>query len=185
VIRALLVPTLAAGLLVASPALAARPAPAASGDAATTIFLVRHAEKDAAVLGPDPPLSAAGLARADRLAHALGKEKIAAIYVTEWQRTQLTAAPLRKQLGDTLRVLRGRDYAAQARRIAAESRGRTALVVGHSNTIPELILALTGKPVPPWRETEFDPLYVVVLHRGGSKIVRLNYGDPAPAGVVH
>lgn len=178
--RALLVPMLAATLLAAVPALGAPKTRAPSAGETTTIFLVRHAEKDAAVLGPDPPLSAAGLARADRLAHALGKEKIAAIYVTEWQRTQLTAAPLQKRLGDTLRVLRGRDVAAQARRIAKECRGKTALVVGHSNTVPELILALTGKPVPPWRETEFDPLYVVVLHEGGSKIVRLNYGDPTP-----
>jgi broad specificity phosphatase PhoE len=60
--------------------------------AQSTIFVVRHAEKADAT--KDPDLSEAGRARAEALAKALRDAKIAAIYATEFKRTQQTAAPL-------------------------------------------------------------------------------------------
>lgn len=169
---------LALGIALASAAHAA-----ATPDSATTIFLVRHAEKDTTVAGNDPPLSRAGVARANLLAHALGHAEISTIFVTEWLRTRATAEPIARTLNDSLHVLRGRDVAAHAERIRREALGHTALVVGHSNTVPQLVTALTGKPVPAIRDDEYDRLYVVVLYPGGSKIMWFNYGGPTPAGV--
>ena len=56
--------------------------------------------------------------------------------------------------------------------------GQTVLVVGHSDTVPQIVEGLTGKQVPPFT-AEFDLLYVVTLSRDGrSSIVRLHYGAP-------
>jgi 2,3-bisphosphoglycerate-dependent phosphoglycerate mutase len=168
-------------MALVAPAATAHDESATAADSVTTLFMVRHAEKDTTVSGNDPPLSKSGLERANALARTLGHADISAVFVTEWQRTKLTAEPLAKAVHDTLHVLRGRDPAAQAARIRNEARGRTALVVGHSNTIPELVTALTGKPVPPIRDDEYDRLYVVVLYAGGSKVMWLNYGESASA----
>ena len=145
----------------------------------TTIVLVRHAERDDRFVGSDPPLNGEGHARAGALAHVLQDFGISSIYVTEFTRTRETAEPLAKLLGDSLRVLLGQDFATQAARIVRENRGRAALVVGHSNTVPQLIEALMGAKVA-FGHDAFDPIYVVVLYPGGSKLLRLNYGEASP-----
>src|SRR5205823_9140645 len=68
-----------------------------SAAAQSTIFIVRHAEK-AASGGDNPDLSEAGRARAETLASMLKDAGVSAIYVTEFKRTQQTAAPLAKML---------------------------------------------------------------------------------------
>ncbi len=153
---------------------------AAPDDSTLTVFLVRHAEKDTTKPGNDPPLTTAGIERANLLARMLGHAEISTVFVTEWQRTRATAEPIARTLKDSLHVLRGRDVTAHAGRIRNETHGGTALVVGHSNTLPALITALTGKPVPPIRDEEHDRLYVVVLYPGGSKIMWFTYGEPPP-----
>ena len=60
----------------------------------------------------DPPLSAAGTARAERLAAMLAVSKVNAIYVTQYQRTALLAAPLANTLGMTPTVIQAGDTAA-------------------------------------------------------------------------
>ncbi len=161
-------------------AVATRPAvPSAVTDTSvTTVILVRHAERNDAFLGSDPPLTRDGEARAAELVHVLAASHIASVYVTEFARTRMTGEPVAKLIGDSVRVLRGSDFAAQARRILTENHGRTALVVGHSNTIPQLITALTGRPAT--FDGGFDPLYVVTIQSGGTTMTRLNYGAPSP-----
>ena len=64
------------------------------------VYVVRHAERAdggmpaAGVTKPDPPLSEAGKARADKLASMLEVSGVTAIYATEFVRTQQTAAPV-------------------------------------------------------------------------------------------
>jgi len=95
--------TLAVAMLMTAPLAAAHAASAA--DSTTTIFLVRHAEKDTVVVGADPPLSAKGILRAQELARVLGDVPLSAIYVTPYQRNRQTAQPLATHLGDTLTVI--------------------------------------------------------------------------------
>ena len=64
-------------------------------DAAPIIFIVRHAEK-ASVTDKDPDLSLQGRKRADALAHILKDSQITSVFVTEFKRTQQTAAPTAK-----------------------------------------------------------------------------------------
>src|SRR6266567_237150 len=67
----------------------------AAAEAAPVIFVVRHAEK-ATTAGNDPDLSVAGQKRAEALARILKDSQISAVLVTEFKRTQKTAAPTAK-----------------------------------------------------------------------------------------
>ncbi len=146
--------------------------------AATTILLVRHAEKDTRVLGADPPLSAVGILRAQELAQVLADAKIAAIYVTPWQRNRQTAQPLATCLGDTLTVVDAVEETVT--RLRTLHAGQTVLVVGHSNTVPQIIEKLTGEIVAPFTEGVHDRLYVVTLAPGRpARVLCLHYGAVA------
>src|ERR1700738_507746 len=103
-----------------------------------TIFIVRHAEKAASV-GKDPDLSETGRARAEALAKTLKDANVAAIYVTEFKRTQQTAAPLAKALGISVTNVPAKDIATLTAKLRASN--GNALVVGHGDTIPNLIRA--------------------------------------------
>jgi len=150
--------------LVAAPA-AAQPA----------VFLVRHAERaDMATAGPammadDPDLSPAGQQRARALAKMLRDAGVGAIYTTEYRRTRLTAAPLAKELAVATTVVPSKDTAALVQTLKA-AKGNV-LVVGHSNTLPDIITALgVAEPIK-IEESEFDNLFVVVQ----GSLIRLKY----------
>lgn len=118
--------------------------------------LVRHAEK-AKDDPKDPTLSEAGIARAERIAALLADARVMATYATAYRRTQLTAAPTARSHGIDVRSYDGALPAAEfARQLRASHRRGTVLVVGHSNTIPDLAAALCACPVGKMAEDEFD-----------------------------
>lgn len=152
---------------------------AAAPNPVTTVILVRHAEK--ASQEDNSPLTAAGTERAKELARVLTAVKIDAIYTTQFRRTQDTAAPIATALGITPVVHNaGPTYAADlAKRILAENRGQTVLVVGHSNSTVNLIKAL-GADAAPMPESEYDNLYVLTEVGGAAtKVVALRFGAAA------
>ena len=138
--------------------------------AQSTIFIVRHAEKADAT--KDPDLSEAGRARAEALAKTLRDANITAIYATEFKRTQQTAAPLAKVLGITVTILPAKDNAALMAKLRA-SNGNT-LVVGHGDTIPDLIKALGISDPINIAENDYDNLVAVVLDQK-PHLIRLHY----------
>jgi broad specificity phosphatase PhoE len=164
--------------LAAVLALALSAPPSASGTpadtAVTTVLLVRHAEKNTEWAGADQPLSTAGMLRAQELAHVLGKTDIAAIYVTPWARTRQTAEPLARLLGDSLTVV---DSIATTVRGVLAHGGATVLVVGHSNTVPQILARLVGDRGLESLAVGYDDLFVVTLdpHRP-PRWLRLRYG---------
>ena len=150
---------------------------AAAPPGVKTIVLVRHAESDQAIGGSDPPLSAEGKARAKELVRVLGDTPLGTIYVTRFQRNRQTAEPLVGRGGGAkLSVVD--EVPATVAALGAEPWGSTALVIGHSNTLPKLLEALTGKPDP--TPAPYDAMWVVTLTRdGGVSVLRLRYGPPA------
>jgi len=52
------------------------------------------------------------------------------------------------------------------------------LVLGHSNTTPQLVEALGGEPGAPIEEMEYDRLYIVTLMDGRTSTVLLRFGSP-------
>lgn len=150
----------------------------------TTVYLVRHAEKEATPPA-DPPLSEAGQARAKSLARILGKAGIKTIYTSQFARTKQTAEPLAQALGLTNTVVpvsmdttMKNELAPQylkdmAERIYAQA-GESALIVGHSNTLPALIKALGGDVVPTIPDPDYDNLFVVTIYgKGKAKVAQL------------
>ncbi|MEO1368656.1 MAG: histidine phosphatase family protein [Acidobacteriota bacterium] len=148
------------------------------------IFIVRHAEKETGDgVGRDPNLNEAGHERASRaLVELLDGAAIDAAYVTQWRRTQQTAAPLLEGLGLTPEVLQTDEgfEAALAERLLAAHAGETVLVVGHSDTNPVLIEAL-GAPPPTIADDDYDDAHLVVFPAPGEpRLIRLGYGRPTP-----
>lgn len=145
----------------------------ATADAADerTIFVVRHAEK-AASGGNDPELSEAGRARADALDRALRDAKITAIYATEFKRTQQTAAPLANRTHLETTIVPAASTAALIEKIRATA--GNLLVVGHGNTIPDLLRALGIETPVSIGDNDYDNLWIVT----GSerpRVIQLHY----------
>jgi broad specificity phosphatase PhoE len=138
--------------------------------AQSTIFIVRHAEKADAT--KDPDLSEAGRARAEALAKTLRDANITAIYATEFKRTQQTATPLAKALSITITTLPAKDNAALIAKLRASN--GNALVVGHGDTIPDLIKALGISDPINIGENDYDNLFAVVLDQK-PHLIRLHY----------
>ncbi|MCB2410120.1 histidine phosphatase family protein [Hymenobacter lucidus] len=137
--------------------------------AVTTVYIVRHAEKETTPGLADPPLTPAGEQRAVALREKLGQELIVAIFTTNTSRTRATVAPLATALKLTPQVYDARQQSALAERIKAEYAGKKVLVVGHSNTILEAAEALgAARPVPTIGDDEFSYLLEVQLPATGA-----------------
>jgi 2,3-bisphosphoglycerate-dependent phosphoglycerate mutase len=143
--------------------------------AQSSVFLVRHAERAdsgtaaATMTGADPDLSGAGRLRAEALAKMLKDAKITAIYTTEYKRTKQTAEPLATMLGVLVTAVPSKDVTALAQKLKTAT--ANVLVVGHSNTVPEIIKALgVAEPVA-IGENDFDNLLIV----SGGSLIRLHY----------
>lgn len=127
--------------------------PAAALD---TLYLVRHAEKSDGWPQGDKldafwPLSPAGQVRAEFLASRLENAGIAAVYTSPTTRTLSTGLPLANR---THVPISARDDSLVPEKMVtflAEVRGKhpgdkAVLIVGHSNTIPLLLLRLGATP---------------------------------------
>ena len=156
---------------------------AQAASAQQTIFVVRHAERSdgAGMAAPthsaipdDPPLSDAGKARAARLATMLRSAGITHVFTTEFKRTRQTAEPLAtaQKLKPVMAPAKDVDALVAAIR---RTKG-TILVVGHSNTVPEVLKKLGVKEEIKIGEQEYDDLFVVVRNASGvATLVRLRY----------
>ena len=148
----------------------------AAEPAVTTVLLVRHAEKSKTP--PDNPvLTEEGKLRAENLIHVLGSAGIKTIYVSQWTRTHLTAEPIAKHLGIKPEQMDAADSKKLADTILTKHAGETVLVVGHSDTVPEIIAALGGPTMSELGEFEFDNLFVLTVYAPGkASVAHLKYG---------
>lgn len=186
---ALLLLAVAAGVCVGQ-ASEAKPAQAdASVGKVTTVFLVRHAER-AQEPAQDPALTETGRARAEALARLLSGAGVRAVYTSQFARTKQTAEPLAQLLGVPVNAValgvkpdRPREVSEQSIRelkgkVEAHA-GGAVLVVGHTNSVPDLIRELGGDVVPTMDESKYDGLFVVTVYAPGrAKVVQLKYGAP-------
>ena len=140
-------------------------------DAVPVIVVVRHAEK-ASTGGNDPELSVAGQKRAEALARILKDSRITAVFVTNFKRTQQTAAPTAKEAHLSPTVLPAGDIPGLVKKLRASN--GNALVVGHGNTIPDLVKELgiaTSITIP---EDDYTEIFVVSL-TDPPQLLRLHY----------
>ena len=143
----------------------------AAADATPVIFIVRHAEK-ASTGDKDPDLSLEGQKRADVLAHILKDSQITSVFVTEFKRTQETAAPTARAAHVSPTVVPANDMGALVGKLRALN--GNALVVGHGNTIPDLLRALgiaTPVSIP---DDDYAEIFAVLLG-DEPQLLRLHY----------
>ncbi len=187
---------------------------------ATVVMVVRHAEKASTApntnLAPDPDELGIGVGRADALGGIAADAGVAAVYSPEYCRTAQTAQPTAADLGLVLQVIAASNSSAGlgncdpaitvstashpaalgnptslVAHILTEHAGEVVLVVGHSNTVPQIITALGApSPCPAYLpgtagnclipETEFNHLFVVTVPQDGSAPLLAHelYGAP-------
>lgn len=132
--------------------------------AQTTIFLVRHAEKVDS--SRDPELSLQGKARAVRLMELLYNTGIDQIYSTDYKRTRDTARPLAEKLDLFIESYRPFEEELVTT-LKEEMDGKHILVVGHSNTIPDLVNQLIDeKAYQQLADDAYSNLFVVTFIEG-------------------
>jgi broad specificity phosphatase PhoE len=149
--------------------------PAILASCSRTIYVVRHAEKvavgDTTVkFSPsNPPLSEAGKVRAIVLREELDNKGIRHIYSTNYLRTIYTAQPLVELTGVQVKLYNTKDSLSQMVEEVRNLKGNT-LIVGHSNTVDDIVNKFTGENTIPGdlSESQYDNLFI--LTQKGSKI---------------
>jgi 2,3-bisphosphoglycerate-dependent phosphoglycerate mutase len=134
----------------------------------TTYYIVRHAEKETTnTMTSDVPLSDAGKQRAEALKYLLQKENIKHIFSTNFIRTKSTAQPLAGAINVPIEIYDPKDQAFVSK---LKSLDGNILIVGHSNTVDDLVNELSGKKelngdLP---DSEYGDLFIV--RKKGNKI---------------
>ena len=142
----------------------------------TTFILVRHAEKQ--VDGTkDPALTKEGEQRANNLLALLERDKITAIYSTNYQRTLLTVAPLAMKLGIAIQKYDWKDPKGLLEKILSNHRGGSIVISGHSNTTPVLANLLLGEEAfAQFQDDDYGNLLIITTAKlGQGKLTHLRY----------
>ncbi|WP_345255960.1 histidine phosphatase family protein [Flaviaesturariibacter amylovorans] len=144
----------------------------------TTYYIVRHGEKEApgSAMGGDVALSAAGEQRALALRERLKTGRIQYIYSTDTRRTKGTARPLAEALGAGIETYNPRDTGF-VRYVLGRGKAN-ALIVGHSNTVDDLVNSFLGRTeLQDLPDSAYSNLFIIT--RKGKKIsyARERYGN--------
>lgn len=121
-----------------------------------TIFVIRHLHK---AQGDDPPLTSEGAAAAQRLAYLLADKGIRATFATPTRRARETAAPLSSKIAVAITEYDARNPEALVASVAAID--GSVLVVGHSNTVPDLVERFGGFPPPQLTEDDYGTVFAI------------------------
>ena len=149
---------------------------ACTSDKGTRYYLIRHAEKDRTnTTNKNPNLNSEGLLRAEKWAKYFEKIELDAVYSTDYNRTQQTAAPTAKSKGLIVQSYNpSKMYDSIFKK---NTKGKTILVVGHSNTTPVFANAILGqKKYKNMADNDNASLYIVTVvnDKKSSEIKKVN-----------
>ena len=136
-------------------------------------YFIRHAEKDRSdSTNKNPSLTIQGLERANKWALFFKDKNIAAVYSTNYKRTQQTALPIAKE--QNLEII---SYTAKeliSEKFIADNKGKNIVIVGHSNTTPELVNNLLGeKKYEDIADSENNNVFIVTLNKNKTTAKRV------------
>ena len=135
------------------------------------VWVVRHAEK--MTDNPkdrDPQLSPIGMDRAEALKKYLGGKRVDSIFATNYKRTKLTGFPLADKIGINVKTYTVENQKELAKQLIANAKGKKILIIGHSNTVLDVIEAFGGeKPIKELIE-DYDYDYIFALTIKGDKV---------------
>jgi phosphohistidine phosphatase SixA len=155
--------------------------PSLMSDTTTTFIIMRHAEKE--LTGSDPALNSDGVLRAAELKRILGNIPVHAIYSTPYNRTRQTVQPLASAKGLTIsEYATSKPYADLVNDILAANRGKAVVIVGHSNTVPDILKQISNNAFNVTiSDGQYDNLFIVSLPAGLSPVItQLKYGKETP-----
>ena len=151
-------------------------------------FIVRHAEKESPAMGNtmtttgDPALSAAGKARAIELMEELKDDNVIYIFSTQTIRTISTAQPLYNLRGATYIELysSSKDSLDNFIQRLKSIRKGNSLIVGHSNTVDDIVNKLCGnvQVLSDLKDSDYDNLFIVTRKGKNYEFIRRTYGTP-------
>jgi broad specificity phosphatase PhoE len=149
------------------------------GAAATVVVLASSGEKDPATID-DPPISAEGERRAQRLAQMFaaggGPGRLEALYVSGERRAQQTAAPLAELLHVTPTPYDAKEAPAVAAALLRAHEGGAVLVIGGAAALQQFLRQLAGAGNTGEAAADPDLLYIVsVPSFGRPRVLRLKY----------
>lgn len=125
---------------------------------ATTLFLIRHAEKLDDTKNTD--LSPEGFERAECWKKYFENTEIDAFYSSGFQRARRTCQPMAFSRDKDITIYK--NHLMDLKKVIEENKGKTILIVGHSNRIPTFVNKLLGEEkYPEILEPEFGNLYVI------------------------
>jgi len=132
-------------------------------DSIATYYLIRHAEKDRSnTTNKNPDLTEKGQQRAENWNQLFKKFQIDAVYSTDYKRTLSTALPT--AVHNKLRIKTYHPFKINMLQFLKETKGKSVLVVGHSNTTPDFANKLIGKEVyQDINDNNNSNLYIVTI----------------------
>ena len=139
-------------------------------------FLIRHAEKDSSNPSENNPhLTLKGEQRAQNWSHILSNEKIDLVYSTDYHRTRETANPIAVKNNIQISIYNPSDIDNKS--FLKETKGKSVLIVGHSNTTPAFVNSIIGKEK--YEDIDHDNngnLYIVTIidNKTSSQLLSFN-----------
>lgn len=136
-------------LLLATPAVARAEPP--------VVYVMRHLHTPEGAR--DPELTEEGRRHAEALDRRLRGKRVAAIYVSDFRRTRRTVAPLAGRLRLAPKIYDPANTPALLAAVRAET--GPVLVVGHSNTVPDIVEGLGGARPAPLSHPDFGDIWTI------------------------
>ena len=120
-------------------------------------YVVRHLHTPEGVRDPD--LTEQGRRHAEGLSRWFRGKRVATIYVSDFRRTRQTAAPVAKRFRVVPKVYDPADTPALLASVRSEK--SPVLIVGHSNTVPDIVEGLGGARPAPLSHPDFGDIWTV------------------------
>ena len=135
-------------------------------------YFIRHAEKDRSdSTNKNPSLTIQGLERANKWALFFKDKNIAAVYSTNYKRTQQTALPIAKEQNLKIISYNAKEFISE--KFITNNKGKNIVIVGHSNTTPELVNSLLGeKKYEDIADSENNNVFIVTLKKNKTTAKR-------------
>ena len=139
----------------------------------TTYYFIRHAEKlRINKQDRNPRLNQDGVKRAEGWKDVFSTVKFDAIYSTDYNRTKLTAEPTAKSQNLSILLYDPRNMYSES--FQFNTKGKTILVVGHSNTTNAFANKVLGEnKYPQIDDSNNSNLYIVTVIDGKASSVLL------------
>lgn len=144
----------------------------------TTVFMVRHAEKDLSnPADKDPALNGEGLQRSYDLKDILQKEKLSAIFSTPYKRTQQTGKPLADLIKKEIITYDPSQNEALVKTILENYAGKKILIIGHSNTLLSIVKAFGATPsINQITDNQYNLLFELSISKEKTTLTERTYG---------